>query len=405
MSHPRASHPWIGAAGAVLVAPVLLVTTAAGPVRATPAAPCFDVGQHLGSAGHAGSGQATTGVVGDPMVLWTAPTAGPMVGAPAIVDGVAYVADGLFAAGGLRAIDTATGTELWNVALPGLPFGSSPAVADGVAYVGDLDGNVSAVDLAVREVTWTVRVADTVSSSPAVADGLVVVNADDVVTALDPATGEARWTFANGGDGGYTLESSPAVVDGTVFATSVGSDGDPSMWALDAATGEQRWSYSPPAPGLGTPVYDDGVVYAGGTGGLVAVDAVTGEERWTSAVGDVFSAPAVDAALLVVHTSRQLVAVDPATGDERWRADTGGSWSTPTVVDDVVYVGSNGMAFQQSVQLLDAATGEQLARIEGFGSVNAPVVVTGGAAYAATGDGLVAIGSPGTSTCAAPPAP
>ena len=398
---------WLCAAGAVLAPSLVAVATGSAAAAVTahaPAAPCFDVNQFLGTAGHAGAGMPTTGIAGTPAVLWAVPTSGPMTAAPAIVDGVAYFTDGLLGSGGLRAIDVADGAELWNVALPGQPFGSTPAVVGGVAYIGDNEGNLTAIDLATRQVAWTVELAATISSSPAVADGMIVVNADDTVYALDPATGETRWTFANGGDGGYTLETSAALVDGVVFTTSLASDADDSLWALDGATGEELWSYEPDEPGLSSPAYYDGIVYAGGTSGLVAVDAATGDELWTSPIGNVFSAPAVDDELVVVHTNRNLVAVDPATGAELWRADTGGSWSTPTVVDGVVYVGSNGMAFQQSVQLLDAATGAQLARIEGYGSANSPVVVTGGAAYAATTDGLVAIGVPGTSTCAAAPA-
>jgi outer membrane protein assembly factor BamB len=398
----QARRRWLVGACALLAPTTFVAGVANGPAAAaTAASPCFDVDQFLGGAGHAGSGMATAGITGSPTLLWTSPSSGQMPASPAIVDGIAYVADGLLGTGAIRAIDTATGAELWNAPLPGQPFGSTVAVVDGLAVVGDIDGNLTAIDTATHGEAWTVALATTISSSPAVADGVLVINAEDTVYALDPVTGTTLWTFENGGDGGYTIESSAAIVDGIVFTTSIGGDGGTSLWALDAATGDEIWSYEPSQAGLGTPAYHDGTVYAGGPGGLVAVDAETGEEVWASPVGDVFSAPAVGDDLIIAHTNRDLVAVDAATGDEVWRADTGGSWSAPTLVDDVVYIGSNGMAFQQSVQLLDAATGEQIARIEGFGSVNSPVVVTGGAAYAATAKGLIAIGGAGPSSCAA----
>ena len=275
-------------------------------------------------------------------------------------------------------------------------------MVDGTAFIGDVDGNLSAVDLATRTVVWTVTLAESISSSPAVADGTVFVNAEDVLYAIDPADGSTRWSFDNGGDGGYTIESSPAVVDGVVYTTSASSESDDSLWALDAATGAELWSYAPDAPGLNTPAVVNGVVYAGGPGGLVAVDADSGDEVWSSAAGDIFSAPAVGDEVLIAQTNRDMVAVDISTGEPRWRADTGGTWSTPVIADGVVYVGSNGLAFQLSIHLVDVATGEQLGLVADLGSANAPVVITGGVVFAATDSGLVALGAPGANVRAAP---
>lgn len=365
---------------------------------------CGDVNQFLGDAGHLGTLWGP-GPTGTPSVLWSVPTASPMNSSVAVADGVVYVAAGIMGQGGLWAIDAADGAVLWSVELPGQPFSSTPAVVDGIAIVGDLDGNVTAIDVASRATAWTVSLAESISSSPAVADGTVYVNAEDVVYALDPATGETRWSFENGGDGGYTVESSPAVVDGVVYTTSISSDADDSLWALDAATGEELWSYGPDVPGLTSPVVRNDVVYAGGDGGLVAVDALTGDELWASPVGRIMSSPAATDEIVVAQTTGDMVAVDPATGAELWRSRTGGGWATPMAEDDVVYAGSNGVAAFHSIHLVDAATGEQLALVPGFGSVNAPVVITGGVMFAPTSDGVVALGTPGVNACAAPSNP
>ncbi|HYH11913.1 MAG TPA: PQQ-binding-like beta-propeller repeat protein, partial [Thermomicrobiales bacterium] len=105
-----------------------------------------------------------------------------------------------------------------------------------------------------------------------------------------------------------------------------------------------------------------------------------------------FSAPAVDDAMVVVHTRNDLVAVDVGSGEELWRYDTGGSWSAPTMVDGVVYVGSNGVAARMGLHLIDAETGEAIARFEEVGTMNGSPVVTGGIVYAAGDDGLFAYG-------------
>jgi outer membrane protein assembly factor BamB len=200
---------------------------------------CGDVPQFLGDATHTG---AVAGVPpsGEISLLWNYQTMSPMNSSPAIVDGVAYIVDGLLGQGGLRAIDLATGEEVWNVAVPGQPSFSAPAVIDGTAYVGDFAGNLIAIDVASRTVSWTVSLGEEITSSPAVASGTYFVNVDDVLYALDLADGSTRWSFAIGGDGGYTVESSPAVADGVVYTTSPSFERlETALWALDAATGEE----------------------------------------------------------------------------------------------------------------------------------------------------------------------
>ena len=57
---------------------------------------------------------------------------------------------------------------------------SSPAVADGVVYVGSQDGNVYALDAATGAQAWSFPTGAPVTfSSPAVADGVVYVGSND----------------------------------------------------------------------------------------------------------------------------------------------------------------------------------------------------------------------------------
>lgn len=174
------------------------------------------------------------GLTGKPPLLWWLESSSPTLSTLAIVDGVAYLGDGVLGSGVLRAFETATGQELWVAELLGQPFGSSPAVADVMVFIGD------------------------VTSSPAVADGMVYIrNGEDVLFALDEATGEERWRFPTGGTGGYTLDTAPAVVDGVVYMTTIDSDREDSLFAIDAQTGDQLWSFSPGSPGLNTPAVVD----------------------------------------------------------------------------------------------------------------------------------------------------
>ncbi|TAM89136.1 hypothetical protein EPN42_08055, partial [bacterium] len=129
------------------------------------------------------------------------------------------------------------------------------------------------------------------------------------ITSLVPA-----WVFQTGVIGSF--ETSPLVVDGTMYITTGSND---TVIALDAATGAIKWRYIPKL-GFATfccgPVnrgvaYDKGsIFFATLDGRLIALDAVTGRERWIVTVGN------------------------PQQGFSETMA--------PLVADDLVYIGSSG---------------------------------------------------------------
>src|SRR5439155_14154109 len=137
---------------------------------------------------------------------------------------------------------------LWTGAT-GNAITSSPAVAGGVVYVGSYDDNLYAFDAAgatncsggpptaTCAPLWTGATGDFIISSPAVAGGVVYVGSrDDNLYAFD-AAGTTR---CSGGPPTKTctplwtaatgdwVDSSPAVVGGTVY---VGSD-DHKLYAF-----------------------------------------------------------------------------------------------------------------------------------------------------------------------------
>src|SRR5262249_61546961 len=74
-----------------------------------------------------------------------------------------------------------------------------------------------------------------------------------------------------------------------------------------------------------------------------------------------------------------LYAVDATTGKERWRVALG-SWvyDTPTVVDGVVYAGTNTFLSDGVFVALDAATGHERWRVKLDGGLEGAPVVAGG---------------------------
>ena len=242
---------------------------------------------------------------------WTGTTAGAIMTAPAVVDGVAYVgaADGrlyAFDATGTRGCSTIVPKvcePLWSAEVNiGEPIRSSPAVAGGSVYVRGRDtlvafdaaGSNGCSTLAPKICSplWRADALGEARSAPTVAGGAVFTAAADGLRAFDatgsgsacvgvPKTCTAVWSstpFTPGWD------AAPTISNGTVFVS-----GATDVYGFDASgaascTGAPkicaaRWS----APGAGSsPAVVDGILYlAGGTHGLAAYNA-TGTQGCTA---------------------------------------------------------------------------------------------------------------------------
>lgn len=172
-----------------------------------------------------------------------------------------------------------------------------------------------------------------------------------------------------------TMNTSPVVADGTVYAPGSGDPG--YLHALDAETGEQLWRFEPAGYASSAPAVADGVLYVGTWGKrFYAIDAETGDEVWSVEVGHRFgsSSSVVHDGTVYVGTTGDgpmvvsgpedeeefeacaLLALDAETGDERWRYDDFGEKdnidSSPAVADGRVYFGG-----EHAVRALDADSG------------------------------------------------
>jgi len=178
----------------------------------------------------------------------------------------------------------------------------------------------------------------------------------------DPAEEIAELWSVSIGDG-EVLE----IVDGTVYVMS-DSDGETrSLLAIDALTGQQRWAV--PSDYLHRFEVSDGTIFAtnSGLGMVYAIDAATGQLLWTRAASaeGFFYVTVVDSTVIIEDHSADLFSVvDAATGYTIW--DFYGAWS---LVDDVVYAGSNG-----TIYAIDVTTGDSFWSI----SVDPDVYYTAG---------------------------
>ena len=182
-------------------------------------------------------------------------------------------------------------------------------------------------------------------------------NRDGVAAAFDvpapwPDGLRQRWTVEVGS--GY---ATPLLIGERLYLY-VRQDEDEVMLALDPATGETIWRSAYPAPyemspatnphGPGpksTPAYAAGRLFTLGMSGIVsAFDADDGELLWQVPGGAVeplyhtAMSPVIEGDLVIFHVGGHddgaLTAFDAATGDVRWRWDGDGpSYGSPLVLD------------------------------------------------------------------------
>lgn len=153
--------------------------------------------------------------------------------------GLTATQDAVYAALGttVACVDAETGEERWQteLAVDGEPRATTslPTFAVGGVYVGTAGGHLFALDVA-GDVRWVHspddRIQD-VESAPTVAtdsggDGSVFYGSEDRVYALDPQTGDERWSVRLFG----RVDADPTVVDGRVY---VGTRGG-FVYGLDA---------------------------------------------------------------------------------------------------------------------------------------------------------------------------
>ena len=220
---------------------------------------------------------------------------------------------------------------------------------------------------------WSFGAGGSVESSPTVVDGTVYVGSNDgKLFALDTSDGTEQWSFSTGVS---AVEPSPTVADGTVY---VGSN-DNNVYALDASDGTKQWNYTTGGTVYSSPTVADGTVYVGSNdGNLYALDASDGTEQWSFSTGVYYvesSPTVVDGTVYVGSGNDNVYALDASDGTEQWSFTTGGMVeSSPTVSGGTVYVGSG----DNNVYALDASDGtEQWNYTTGRTVVSAPTVADG----------------------------
>ena len=113
----------------------------------------------------------------------------------------------------LCAFDAKSGELLWKFNM-GIVSSYSPSVADGVVYFGS--GGLFAINTITGKQLWKFKTGDKSESygfSLAIAGGVVYFGRRNALYAVDAIAGELLWQFKTEG----SVTSSPAIVDGVVY--------------------------------------------------------------------------------------------------------------------------------------------------------------------------------------------
>jgi outer membrane protein assembly factor BamB len=96
-------------------------------------------------------------------------------------------------------------------------------VANGVVYTGSTNGDLYALNAATGSVRWTYPIGTGLVSPPSVANGVVYIgaNSQETVYALNAASGKKLWSYNLSSAGpGETVKSSPAIADGVLYVNA-----------------------------------------------------------------------------------------------------------------------------------------------------------------------------------------
>lgn len=294
------------------------------PIRSSPAVAQGHV--YVASNGHKQDFWLVNYTLGNGSVVGTAALGPDVLGAPVVTRDAVYVTT---AAQRLRAIDRASGRQLWETPAA---VASMPVFSNGRIYAAATHGQGLVEALNARTGENPRRF---VSSGPSAGPGTASRGAadDDVLVPEIPAVVEEQSRPAPVLSTAYRPELTPAVAEGRVVAPHAGG----GLACMAETSGEVVWTAGAPEP-------ED-------------------PEPWRS-------------------TLKMPV---PAAAGPKGALGPQWEYATPTIVGGCVYVGTrSGHLFSY-----DAATGEELWQTKLDGAITSPPAAVGGFLYVACGDGAV----------------
>jgi outer membrane protein assembly factor BamB len=214
-------------------------------------------------------------------------------------------------AGDVVALDAVTGDARWRYSTVAAhpdelsPLGPVAVIGSTVAF-GDINGSVHGVDAATGESLWDAPAAAGEEGQRhgrwlvAVGDELLAIGGSGDITALDPLTGDERWSNRASTVGAF----GPIVTGGNTIHVLFA--GNRQLGAYDAGTGKELWLISPPGGAQrfgGLPLAASDTLFVPTTNALLALSPQ--------------SSPATSSAVSLATYSSSGVAIDSFTASTR----------------------------------------------------------------------------------------
>ncbi len=212
------------------------------------------------------------------------PTFNHRAATPLLLEGVLYAGS---SDGGVYALDPATGNKLWRHDAGAPVYSGIGWHAPDTLTFGTMDGSVVLLDRQTRRETLRVKTGGGVVTTPLIVGDRVIAGSRDYqLYAFNVADGSVAWKFS------YWfswIESTPALRDGLLY---VGGSDYARVTAIDPATGRARWGTIVHGMDWGTPLLTDNAVFIGTvnqnvpgtlinhTAGLIKLDRATGAVLW-----------------------------------------------------------------------------------------------------------------------------
>ena len=307
------------------------------------------------------------------------------------------------------ALDAATGKEIWTYIPTNVyysPLGAS--VTYPIAINGNVlttfGGDVYQFNAATGErYSSKIRSSTTQNVYPygaPAADNNYIVYTATLTHAygLVPKTqsggfivGEEKWAYPKFGDPNPAGPKSNAITADGILYFGLNN----LVYALDIASGALKWKFTGKSDVykqefIANPCLYNGILYApsdGYYGGLSAIDAKTGVLKWKSDIADEFGAPTAFNNVVYMTSSKGLLyAFDAQTGVIKWKNENAGGLIS--VVNNEVFCiyGDN------KITVFNADTGQKKREIsldEKLIGLSSKLVIVNGVLYRSTGYGNI----------------
>lgn len=267
------------------------------------------------------------------------------LGPPAIEGDTVYVGT---TGGSLLAVSLPDGKERWRWKT-GEDLSTRPAVGDGLVFVASRQDAIFALDRRTGAWKWHQRREARTSSgfsifgsAPAVlGPGGLVFSAfsDGTVAAWDASTGTKRWDRVVAPSGDHVDVDGLAFGEGRLYAAAYSG----AVVALDPKSGEVRWTFE--AANASAVAFAGGLVVATTPSSVIGISPFDGGALWTAPLGGSPTGAPVSIGkwLLVPAGEGGLRWIESATGRTLRVFDPGtGVSGSPAVNGARVYVLSNG---------------------------------------------------------------